>query len=81
MKLKLDLHGIYNRGGEIDRALRAVIDAEQRGGSRHEVGGQRDRSVGAIRPASLFGTGLGLEPAAAGRHRLVDCWPDTRVTS
>lgn len=26
MKLKLDLHEIYNRGGEIDRALRAVID-------------------------------------------------------
>lgn len=26
MKLKLDLHDIYNRGGEIDRALRGVID-------------------------------------------------------
>ena len=26
MKLKLDLHDIYNHGGEIDRALRAVID-------------------------------------------------------
>jgi DNA-nicking Smr family endonuclease len=26
MKLKLDLHEIYNRGGDIDRALRAVID-------------------------------------------------------
>ncbi|HLI00570.1 MAG TPA: Smr/MutS family protein [Acidimicrobiales bacterium] len=26
MKLTLDLHDIYNRGGEIDRALRAVID-------------------------------------------------------
>lgn len=26
MKLKLDLHEIYNRGGEIDRALRAIID-------------------------------------------------------
>ena len=26
MKLKLDLHGMYNRGEEIDRALRAVID-------------------------------------------------------
>ncbi|QKV79379.1 Smr/MutS family protein [Amycolatopsis sp. Hca4] len=26
MKLKLDLHDIYNRGGEIDRALKAVID-------------------------------------------------------
>jgi DNA-nicking Smr family endonuclease len=25
MKLKLDLHDIYNRGGDIDRALRAVI--------------------------------------------------------
>ncbi|MGN6609777.1 MAG: Smr/MutS family protein [Jatrophihabitans sp.] len=26
MKLKLDLHDIYNRGGEIDRALRSIID-------------------------------------------------------
>jgi dsDNA-specific endonuclease/ATPase MutS2 len=26
VKLKLDLHDIYNRGGEIDRALRGVID-------------------------------------------------------
>ncbi|MDX6245925.1 MAG: hypothetical protein QOE76_3648 [Frankiales bacterium] len=26
MKLKLDLHDIYNRGGDIDRALRGVID-------------------------------------------------------
>jgi DNA-nicking Smr family endonuclease len=26
VKLKLDLHDIYNRGGEIDRALRQVID-------------------------------------------------------
>ena len=26
MKLTLDLHDIYNRGGDIDRALRAVID-------------------------------------------------------
>ena len=26
MKLKLDLHDIYNQGGEIDRALRRVID-------------------------------------------------------
>ena len=26
MKLKLDLHDIYNHGGEIDRALRDVID-------------------------------------------------------
>jgi DNA-nicking Smr family endonuclease len=25
-KLKLDLHDIYNKGGEIDRALRQVID-------------------------------------------------------
>jgi DNA-nicking Smr family endonuclease len=26
VKLKLDLHEIYNRGGDIDRALRAIID-------------------------------------------------------
>jgi len=26
VKLKLDLHDIYDRGGEIDRALRALID-------------------------------------------------------
>jgi DNA-nicking Smr family endonuclease len=26
VKLKLDLHDIYNRGGDIDRALRAVIE-------------------------------------------------------
>lgn len=26
MKLKLDLHNIYNRGADIDRALRAIID-------------------------------------------------------
>jgi len=26
VKLKLDLHDIYNQGGEIDRALRRVID-------------------------------------------------------
>jgi DNA-nicking Smr family endonuclease len=26
VKLKLDLHEMYNRGGEIDGALRAVID-------------------------------------------------------
>ncbi len=26
MKLKLDLHDIYNSGAEIDRALRAIID-------------------------------------------------------
>jgi dsDNA-specific endonuclease/ATPase MutS2 len=26
VKLTLDLHEIYNRGGDIDRALRAVID-------------------------------------------------------
>lgn len=26
MKLKLDLHDIYNRSGDIDRALREVID-------------------------------------------------------
>jgi len=26
MKLKLDLHDIYNRGQDIDRALRAIFD-------------------------------------------------------
>ena len=26
MKLKLDLHDIYNRGADIDRALYAIID-------------------------------------------------------
>jgi dsDNA-specific endonuclease/ATPase MutS2 len=26
VKLKLDLHDIYNRGGDIDRALRGIID-------------------------------------------------------
>ncbi|GHG40066.1 MULTISPECIES: Smr/MutS family protein [Amycolatopsis] len=26
VKLKLDLHDVYNRGGEIDRALKAIID-------------------------------------------------------
>ncbi|MFI5100683.1 MAG: Smr/MutS family protein [Actinomycetes bacterium] len=26
MKLKLDLHDIYNHGGEIDRALQAIMD-------------------------------------------------------
>jgi len=26
MKLKLDLHDIYNRGQDIDRALREIID-------------------------------------------------------
>ena len=26
MKLKLDLHDLYNRGGDIDRALRAIIN-------------------------------------------------------
>jgi dsDNA-specific endonuclease/ATPase MutS2 len=26
VKLKLDLHEIYHRGGDIDRALRAVMD-------------------------------------------------------
>ena len=25
MKLTLDLHDVYNRGGDIDRALRAII--------------------------------------------------------
>jgi DNA-nicking Smr family endonuclease len=26
VKLKLDLHDVYNRGAEIDRALQAIID-------------------------------------------------------
>ncbi|MFG1641425.1 Smr/MutS family protein [Amycolatopsis sp. NPDC049252] len=26
MKLKLDLHDIYNRGGEIDKALQGIIN-------------------------------------------------------
>ena len=26
MRLKLDLHDVYNRGDDIDRALRAVMD-------------------------------------------------------
>jgi DNA-nicking Smr family endonuclease len=26
VKLKLDLHDVYNRGAEIDRALRSIID-------------------------------------------------------
>ncbi|TDQ55324.1 Smr/MutS family protein [Actinorugispora endophytica] len=26
MKLKLDLHDVYNRGADIDRALRGIID-------------------------------------------------------
>lgn len=26
VKLKLDLHEVYNRGAEIDRALRSIID-------------------------------------------------------
>jgi len=26
VKLKLDLHDVYNRGAEIDRALHAIID-------------------------------------------------------
>jgi DNA-nicking Smr family endonuclease len=26
VKLKLDLHDVYNRGADIDRALRAIID-------------------------------------------------------
>lgn len=26
MRLKLDLHDIYNRGADFDRALRAIID-------------------------------------------------------
>ena len=34
MKLKLDLHDIYNRGDDIDRALRAVIDEANEKGVR-----------------------------------------------
>jgi len=30
MKLTLDLHDIYNRGGEIERALNDVIDEAER---------------------------------------------------
>jgi dsDNA-specific endonuclease/ATPase MutS2 len=30
MKLKLDLHDIYNRGHDIDRALRAIMDEAAR---------------------------------------------------
>ncbi|HEU5421770.1 MAG TPA: Smr/MutS family protein [Streptosporangiaceae bacterium] len=30
MKLKLDLHDIYNRGADIDRALRDIIDEAAR---------------------------------------------------
>jgi DNA-nicking Smr family endonuclease len=30
VKLKLDLHDIYNRGGDIDRALRAIMDEAER---------------------------------------------------
>jgi DNA-nicking Smr family endonuclease len=26
LKLKLDLHPLYNKGGEIDKALRGIID-------------------------------------------------------
>jgi hypothetical protein len=29
MKLKLDLHDIYNRGQDIDKALRAIIDEKK----------------------------------------------------
>ena len=37
MKLKLDLHDIYNRGGEIDRALRAIIDEAVRSAPLAEI--------------------------------------------
>ena len=37
MKLKLDLHEIYNRGQDIDRALRAVIDEAVRTRDRKSV--------------------------------------------
>jgi DNA-nicking Smr family endonuclease len=30
MKLTLDLHDIYNRGGEIDRALAGIIEEAER---------------------------------------------------
>jgi DNA-nicking Smr family endonuclease len=30
MKLKLDLHDIYNKGHDIDRALRDIIDEAER---------------------------------------------------
>jgi DNA-nicking Smr family endonuclease len=30
MKLKLDLHDIYNRGGDIDRALADILDEAER---------------------------------------------------
>jgi len=30
MKLKLDLHEIYNRGSDIDRALEEIIDEAER---------------------------------------------------
>ncbi|MEV7968239.1 Smr/MutS family protein [Sphaerisporangium sp. NPDC088356] len=38
MKLKLDLHDIYNRGGEIDRALRGIIqEAVQKKATEVEI--------------------------------------------
>ena len=38
MKLKLDLHEIYNRGDEIERALQAVInEAIEKRASRVEI--------------------------------------------
>ena len=38
MKLKLDLHDIYNRGGAIDEALRSVMDeAVQKKATRVEI--------------------------------------------
>lgn len=30
MKLKLDLHDVYNRGADIDRALDAIMDEAER---------------------------------------------------
>lgn len=38
MKLKLDLHDIYNRGTDIDRALHGIIDeAEQKKAKTVEI--------------------------------------------
>lgn len=38
VKLKLDLHDIYNRGGEIDRALRGIIqEAVQKKATEVEI--------------------------------------------
>lgn len=30
MRLKLDLHDVYNKGGEIDMALRTILDEAER---------------------------------------------------